>query len=228
MRIRLRFDQQLEELRGDVLKMSRMVEHELQVAMDALENLDTEQARVVFALDNEVNLARFEIEEKCFGLIVTQQPAARDLRSIVTVMNMIIDLERMGDQAKGIAKVVPHMVQSPDIPRPAELHQMGVQVGRMLNQTMTAYAHDNVDLALAVAKQDDEVDALYAHVFSQIMAHMANAKTPDKIEASYEALRAARELERFGDLATNLAERVIYMVTGRFQEINTDRHSAAT
>ncbi|MEI2690291.1 MAG: PhoU domain-containing protein [Anaerolineae bacterium] len=116
MRIRLRFDQQLEELRGDVLKMSRMVEHELQVAMDALENLDTEQARVVFALDNEVNLARFEIEEKCFGLIVTQQPAARDLRSIVTVMNMIIDLERMGDQAKGIAKVVPHMVQSPDIP----------------------------------------------------------------------------------------------------------------
>ncbi|MEI2690290.1 MAG: PhoU domain-containing protein [Anaerolineae bacterium] len=105
---------------------------------------------------------------------------------------------------------------------------MGVQVGRMLNQTMTAYAHDNVDLALAVAKQDDEVDALYAHVFSQIMAHMANAKTPDKIEASYEALRAARELERFGDLATNLAERVIYMVTGRFQEINTDRHSAAT
>ena len=228
MRIRLRFDQQLEELRGDVLKMSRMVEHELQVAMDALENLDTEQARVVFALDNEVNLARFEIEEKCFGLIVTQQPAARDLRSIVTVMNMIIDLERMGDQAKGIAKVVPHMVLSPDIPRPVELHQMGVQVGRMLNQTMTAYAHDNIDLALAVAKQDDEVDALYAHVFSQIMAHMANAKTPDKIEASYEALRAARELERFGDLATNLAERVIYMVTGRFQEINTDRHSAAT
>ena len=227
MRIRLRFDQQLEELRGDVLKMSRMVEHELQVAMDALENLDTEQARVVFDLDNEVNLARFEIEEKCFGLIVTQQPAARDLRSIVTVMNMIIDLERMGDQTKGIAKVVLHMVQSPDIPRPAELSQMGIKVGRMLNQTMTAYAHDNIDLASAVARQDDEVDALYARIFGQIMAHMADAKTPDKIEATYEALRAARELERFGDLATNLAERVIYMVTGRFQEINVDRNEAA-
>jgi phosphate transport system protein len=138
-------------------------------------------------------------------------------------MNMIIDLERMGDQAKGIAKVVPHMVQSPDIPRPAELRQMGGQVSRMLNQTMTAYAHDNIDLARAVARQDDEVDALYARVFTQIMTHMAHATTPDKIEATYEALRAARELERFGDLATNLAERVIYMVTGRFQEMNVDR-----
>lgn len=223
MGIRQRFEQQLEELRTDVLKMGSMVEQELQVAMDALEKLDTARAREVFSLDNEVNLIRFEIEEKCFGLIVTQQPAARDLRSIVTVMNMIVDLERMGDQAKGIAKVIPHMVQSPDIPRPAELSQMGIKVGRMLNQTMTAYAHDNIDLASAVARQDDEVDALYARIFGQIMAHMADAKTPDKIEATYEALRAARELERFGDLATNLAERVIYMVTGRFQEINVDK-----
>ena len=227
MGIRQRFEQQLEELRTDVLKMGSMVEQELQVAMDALEKLDTARAREVFSLDNEVNLIRFEIEEKCFGLIVTQQPAARDLRSIVTVMNMIVDLERMGDQAKGIAKVIPHMVKSPDIPRPAELSQMGIKVGRMLNQTMTAYAHDNIDLASAVARQDDEVDALYARIFGQIMAHMADAKTPDKIEATYEALRAARELERFGDLATNLAERVIYMVTGRFQEINVDRNEAA-
>ena len=228
MGIRQRFEQQLEELRMDVLKMGSMVEHELHVAMEALENLNTARAREVFALDNEVNLLRFEIEEKCFGLIVTQQPAARDLRSVVTVMNMIIDLERMGDQAKGIAKVVPHMVQSPDIPRPAELAQMGVKVGTMLNQTMTAYAHDNVDLAREVAKQDDEVDALYARVFTQIMAHMAEVKTPEKIEATYEALRAARELERFGDLATNLAERVIYMVTGRIQEINVDHNDAAS
>ena len=228
MGIRQRFEQQLEELRMDVLKMGSMVEHELHVAMEALENLNTARAREVFALDNEVNLLRFEIEEKCFGLIVTQQPAARDLRSVVTVMNMIIDLERMGDQAKGIAKVVPHMVQSPDIPRPAELAQMGVKVGTMLNQTMTAYAHDNIDLARAVAKQDDEVDALYARVFTQIMAHMAEVKTPEKIEATYEALRAARELERFGDLATNLAERVIYMVTGRIQEINVDHNDAAS
>lgn len=222
MTIRLRFEHQLEELRADVLTMGALVEHELVVAMEALEQLDVATARRVYALDNEVNSMRFAIEEKCFALIVTQQPAARDLRFIVTVMNMIIDLERMGDQAKGIAKVVPHMVQSPEIPRPAELHEMGMRAGRMLNQTMTAYAHDNIDLARDVARQDDDIDALYGHVFSQIMIHMAATGAADKIEATYEALRAARELERFGDLATNLAERIVYMVTGRFQEMNID------
>ena len=223
MNIRLRFEQQLGELKAEVLKMGSIVENELYVAMDALDLLDTAKARTVFQIDNEVNNTRFEIEEKCFALIVTQQPAARDLRAIVTVMNMIVDLERMGDQAKGIAKVVPHMVQSPDIPRPRELWQMSAMVGRMLNQTMTAYAHDNVDLALEVAKQDDEVDALYARVFALIMEHMAQVASSEKVEATYEALRAARELERYGDLATNIAERVVYMVTGRFQEINVDK-----
>ena len=223
MNIRQRFEQQLGELKEDVLKMGSIVENELYVAMDALERLDTARAREVYQLDNEVNNTRFEIEEKCFALIVTQQPAARDLRAIVTVMNMIVDLERMGDQAKGIAKVVPHMVHSSDIPRPRELWQMSTMVGRMLNQTMTAYAHDNVDLALQVARQDDDVDALYAKVFAQIMDHMAQVGSSEKVEATYEALRAARELERYGDLATNIAERVIYMVTGRFQEINVDK-----
>lgn len=223
MNIRQRFEQQLAELKAEVLKMGSVVEGQLYLAMDALEQLDNAKARAVIQLDNEVNNIRFEIEEKCFALIVTQQPAARDLRAIVSVMNMIVDLERMGDQAKGVAKVVPHLVQSPDIPRPPELWQMSAMVGRMLNQAMIAYAHDNVDLALEVARQDDEVDALYANVFAQIMDHMAQAASSQKIEATYEALRAARELERYGDLATNIAERVIYMVTGRFQEINVDK-----
>ncbi len=223
MTMRQRFDQQLLELQEDVLRMGRMVEEELTMAMTALGTLDRALARQVVAFDNQINATRFDIEEKCFALIVTQQPAARDLRAIVTVMNMIVDLERMGDQAKGIAKVIPHIVRMPDIPQPAEMGQMGELVKRMLNQAMTAYAHDNVDLAREVARQDDAVDALYARVFAQIMNHMAQVRSSEQIEASYEALRAARELERFGDLATNIAERVIYMVTGRLQEMNVDR-----
>jgi phosphate transport system protein len=222
MTIRVRFEKQLNELREDVLKMGSMVEEELHLALRALDELSTEHAKEVFAADSHVNQARFDIEEKCFTLIVTQQPAARDLRAIVSVMNMIVDLERMGDQAKGIAKVIPHMVQSPGLIRPSELQEMGVKVGKMLNQTMTAYAHNNVDLAREVAKQDDEVDALYARIFAKIMDSMAKTKSPDKVEATYEMLRVARELERFGDLATNLAERVIYIVTGSLQEINVD------
>jgi phosphate transport system protein len=224
--IRHRFEMQLNELRDDVLKLGSMVEAELRLAMESLETLDTVKARQVYLADDEVNATRFAIEEKCFALIVTQQPAARDLRSIVTVMNMIVDLERMGDQAKGIAKVVSHMVQSPEIPRPPEAKEMGRLVGKMLNQAMTAYAHDNVDLARMVARQDDEVDALYGRIFHQLMEHMAHMETAEKIEAAYEALRAARELERFGDLATNIAERVIYMVTGKIQEMNVDREEA--
>ena len=223
MTIRARFERKLSELRDEILLMGSMVEQELRVALEAYRTLDAEKAKEVIATDRVVNRTRFEIEEKCFALIVTQQPAARDLRAIVTVMNMIVDLERMGDQAKYIAKVVPHMVHSSDIPRPRELWQMSTMVGRMLNQTMTAYAHDNVDLALQVARQDDDVDALYAKVFAQIMDHMAQVGSSEKVEATYEALRAARELERYGDLATNIAERVIYMVTGRFQEINVDK-----
>lgn len=221
--IRQRFEQQLNDLRTDVIRMGSMVEEELTTALAALEDMDADRARTVFAADTAVNALRFDLEEQCFSLIVTQQPAARDLRAIVSVMNMIVDLERMGDQAKGIAKIVPHLARRPDVPKPPELRQMGALVARMLKQTMDAYARDDAELALQVAKQDDEVDALYSQVFTQIMLQMADANSADLIEAYYELLRAARELERFGDLATNVAERVIYMVTGRFQEINVDR-----
>ena len=222
MRTRVYFDQQLSELRDDILLMGSRVEAELKLAVNAYNTLDEEKAREVYAADRDVNQARFDIEDKCFTLIVTQQPAATDLRTIVPALNVIVDLERMGDQAKGIAKVIPHLLKNPDQPRPLELVEMSAMVGNMLNQVMLAYAHSNVDLARIVANQDDQVDALYAQVFHQIMTQMAGVDEPDKVEAAYELLRVARELERFGDLATNVAERVIYLVTGSFDEINVD------
>lgn len=222
MRTRAHFDQQLDELREEIMLMGSRVEAELKLALAAYQDLDQDKAKQVYAADRDVNKARYEIEERCFTLIVTQQPAAGDLRNIVTALNIIVDLERMGDQAKGIAKVVPHLLKNPDQHRPAELVQMSELVGRMLNQVLVAYAHSNVDLARVVASQDDEVDALYARVFNQIMSQMAETGNTDKVEAAYELLRVARELERFGDLATNLAERTIYLVTGAFDEINID------
>ena len=222
MPIRRRFEQKLDELRDEILRMGGLVDEELKLALSALARLDTDLANKVFAADKEVNAARFTIEEKCFALIVTQQPAARDLRAIVAVMNMIVDLERMGDQAKGIAKVIPRLIKSPDQTRLPELKQMGDMVGLMLRQGMQAYADGNVELAKVVAGQDDEVDRLYANVFTQIMERMSEEKIQQKIEAAYEVLRAARELERFGDLATNIAERVIYIGTGHLYEINVD------
>ena len=222
MNVRAHFDRKLNELRDDILLMGSRVEEELRLALEALRTLDTEKARDVIAADRVVNKTRFDIEEKCFSLIVTQQPAARDLRTITTAMNMIVDLERMGDQAKGIAKVIPHLLKNPTQERPPELAQMGELVGRMLNQVLLAFAHNNADLARVIARQDDEVDAIYARVFTRIMGQMAAAGSPDKVEAAYELLRVARELERFGDLVTNVGERIIYLVTGSLEEINVD------
>ncbi|MBI3960639.1 MAG: phosphate signaling complex protein PhoU [Chloroflexi bacterium] len=222
MSTRERFERKLNELRADILAMGSLVEEELHMALEALRTLDPQIAAAVNEKDVVVNQTRFAIEEKCFALIVTQQPAARDLRAIITAMNMIVDLERMGDQAKGIAKVVRHLQQFPEQERPTGLEAMGQMVSQMIRQAMTAYAHDNVDLARLVATQDDEVDTLYARVFTDIMLRMAQVQESEQIEASYEILRSARELERFGDLATNVAERVIYLVTGSMSEINRD------
>lgn len=226
MNVRAHFDRKLSELRDGILLMGSRVEEELKLALEALNTLNTDKSNEVYAADRVVNRLRFEIEEKCFSLIVTQQPAARDLRAIMTAMNVIIDLERMGDQAKGIAKVVPHLLKHPTLERPPELKRMGDAVGRMLNQVLLAYANDNVDLARAIALQDDEVDALYAQVFGKIMMRMAQANNPDSVLAAYELLRVARELERFGDLATNVAERVVYLVTGALEETNVGKGMA--
>ena len=222
MIIRERFEQRLHDLRESVLAMSVNVAEEMGVALEALTTTDLDKAREVFARDNEVNAARFRIEQECFALIVTQQPAARDLRLVVAVMNIIVDLERMGDQAKGIAKVIPHLLKHPGEARPHALAQMGEAALAMLERAMHAYAHNNVNIARMVATMDNDLDALYARVFTESIAHMAELKNADEIEAVYEMLRAARELERFGDLATNIAERVIYLETGSMEEVNID------
>lgn len=223
MTVRAHFERKLNELNDEILRMGKLVEAELKLALEAFAQLDAAKAKEVSAADRLVNRARFDIEEKCFSLIVTQQPAARDLRAITTAMNIIVDLERIGDQAKGVAKVVPRLQATPVAFYPPELTQMGELVTKMLSQVMVAFARKNVDLARILAGQDDEVDAFYARVFTQIMEQMADAASADKVEATYELLRAARELERVGDLVTNIGERIVYLETGSLEEINVDR-----
>jgi phosphate transport system protein len=220
--MRRQFELKLDELRAEILEMGKMVNEELQMARRALEALDKDLARKVIKYDATVNERRFAIEEKCVQLIATQQPAAGDLRAIVAAMNMIVDLERMGDQAKGIAKVIPRLAKYPAGTQPAELKQMGEIVSTMLEQCMEAYAENNAGLAGAVARQDDEVDHLYARFFSTIIETMAETKKQKVVQATYEILRAGQELERFGDLATNIAERVVYLSTGELHEVNVE------
>src|SRR5512140_1673184 len=165
MPVRKQFAGKLDELREDILKMSVMVEAELKQALKALETLDKDLAHQVVSSDTAVNAERFTIEEKCLELIATQQPVARDLRVVVAVMNMIVDLERMGDQAKGIAKIIPRLVDHAFCALPPQIKHMRDIVTAMLSQCMEAYAQNNIVLAKLAARRYDEVDMLNAQVF---------------------------------------------------------------
>ena len=136
MRMRSHFDARLEELCTDTVDMSHMVGSLLTRALDVLRSLDAAQAEDVVAADEDINEKRFALEKKCTALIATQQPAARDVRKLIAVINMIVDLERMGDQAKGIAKAVPYMVKYPDVPHPVQLNNMAYVAHQMLQDSI--------------------------------------------------------------------------------------------
>ncbi len=219
MQLRERFHRQLNELRADILSMGSQVEEQLQLSLAALSSLDDDKIQAIYNLDEEVNRRRFAIEETCFNLIAMQNPTAKDLRLVLSALAMAVDLERMGDQTKGIAKALRHMRRLPELRRPALLEQMGLVGGRMLRRAMAAYAENDAEMALSVPPMDEEVDNQYARVYADLMMQMAQSDTTDEVEAIYEILRSARELERFGDLAANVAERVVYLVTGSVEHM---------
>jgi phosphate transport system protein len=222
MHTREKFDHDLQQLSDDILGMQSRVEEQLSLALASYERLDPALAKLVNDIDQEVNKARFDIEERCVALIAMQQPAARDLRLIVSALNMIVDIERMGDQAKGVMKALQHMHPSSIKSRPPEILEMGQLVLEMLRGSKEAYIQRDTKMAQVVASMDSEVDKLYARAFTEVMYRMADASSPDEIESEYELLRIAREFERFGDLVTNVAERLIFLVTGSMIEINVD------
>ncbi len=222
MHTREKFERDLQQLSDDILLMETRVEEQLSLALASYERLDPSLAKLVNDIDREVNKTRFEIEEKCVELIAMQQPAARDLRLIISALNMIVDIERMGDQAKGVMKALQHMHPESLSDRPEEILEMGKMVLEMLRRSKEAYVLRDVKMAQDVALMDNEVDKLYAKAFTEVMYRMAGASSQTQVESEYELLRIAREFERFGDLVTNVAERLIFLVTGSMAEINVD------
>jgi phosphate transport system protein len=212
----------LNQLRATILTMSEMVDKEMTLAMKALQKKDIELAQEVFAMDDQINAMRYQNERTALLLISTQQPMARDARFILASLFMNVILERMGDKAKSIAKAIPYILQRPNLTIPPELQQMADMGQQMLRDAMQAYAIEDVELALKVANVDDEVDQLYGETFFSVLARLTKTKKPDKVEAIYELIRIARDLERFGDYATDLAERVDFMITGQLADLNTE------
>ena len=208
------FNTELDEVRSRVLHMGGIVEQQLAAAIEALVNGDSEAGREVVKGDYQVNALEVEIDEECTRIVARRQPAATDLRLMMAVIKTITDLERIGDEAKRVGRMVEtEMSGSLSEEIRGELEHMGELVRRMLQDVLDAFARTDVDAAIKVAKFDRKVDAKYLAITRHLMTYMA--EDPKAIPTTLKVLWAARSMERMGDRCQNIAEYVIYLVHGR-------------
>jgi phosphate transport system protein len=219
---RIDFEKHLNEIQEDMLVLAGMVERAIGRSIDALKNRDTELARVVIVEDLDINRKRYETEEKCLELLAMQQPMARDLRTIVAVLHVIIDLERMGDHAEGIAKIAIMLADEPPLKPYIDIPRMAETAVRMLKASIEAFKLRDVEMARRVCDMDDEVDALYDQVYRELLVYMLN--DPKTIERATHITWIAHNLERIADRVTNICERVVYMVQGTYEEMNVSKY----
>jgi phosphate transport system protein len=208
---------QLQELRDDVVALASMVDKAIARSVDSLKRQDVNLARQVCDADAEINKLRWRTEERALQVLATQAPMASDLRVISAVIHIAVDLERMGDHAAGIAKIVIETANEPllkplvDIPRMSELARA------MLTDSVTSFIAGDDQKAREIADRDDAVDQLYDQVYRELLTYMM--ADPSTINRATHLLWAAHNLERIADRVTNICERVIFAVTGELEEI---------
>lgn len=214
------FHQSLEYLQQEILRMGSIVEQVIAKAVESLAKLDAKIADEVIEGDKVVDDLELQIENQCLKLIATQQPMAKDLRKIAAGFKIITDLERIADYSVDIARVAKRIIDTGqplikpliDIPRMAELAQ------GMVKRSLDANVHGDVDLAYAVAQEDDQVDHLHNQIFRELLVFMM--EDPKTIGQATYLLFVSRYLERIADHATNIAEEAIYLETGERKELN--------
>ncbi|MBP2644600.1 MAG: hypothetical protein H6Q75_40 [Firmicutes bacterium] len=206
------YDQELENLRRDLIGMGEMVNSAIQNAVDALKKQDKQLAQAVMQGDDVIDKMEVDIEDKCMLLIARQQPLARDLRIIGTGLKITTDLERMGDHAYDIAKCTFKMEGQPLLKPLVDIPRMAAMGQDMLKQALAAYVSLDTTLAEKICQADDEVDNLYHQVFRELLTFMM--EDPHTITQATQLIFVARYLERIADHATNIAEWTIYLVTG--------------
>jgi len=222
MEIRAEFHKKLTEIQGDVLVMGSMVEEAINRSVRALRERDLALAEGVIADDRKINKVRYDIEEKCIELIATQQPMARDLRTIMSVANVVTELERIGDHAEGIAKIVVMIGDEPPLKPIIDLPRMADKTADMLHRSLDAFTRNDAAAARQIALEDDEVDDLYDQVYRELLTFMAeDSKT---ITRATRLIWVAHNLERSADRVTNICERVVFNVTGKLEEIGASNY----
>ncbi|MBN2303944.1 MAG: phosphate signaling complex protein PhoU [Anaerolineae bacterium] len=213
---RASLDRDLTVLRDNILRISHMVDSAIERAIRALKDQDVDIARQVIADDKKINVIRYQVESDCYHLLGTQQPTARDLRSIVTAIHIVVELERIGDHAEGIARIADRLAQEPllkpliDVPRMAQIAR------DMMRLSLNAYLDWDSEQAKMIIERDQEIDQLNQQVYRELLMFML--QDPRNINRATDLLWVSHHLERIGDRIKNICERVMFMETGEVKQ----------
>lgn len=216
------YQRNLRELQDEVLVMGSMIEKALERSMQALKGRDLDLAKQVLAEDKSVDKKRFEIEESALDIMSCQAPMASDLRILLAILSIVTDLERMGDHAAGNAKIAIMIGDEPPLKPLIDLPRMNDRVIDMLHRSLNAFISHDVEAARKIVPEDDEVDNLYDQVFRELLTFMM--EDPRTITRATRLIWVGHNLERTGDRVTNICERVVFMVTGKMEELNVSTY----
>ncbi len=211
-------DEQIQHLIDEILVLGSMVEQAAIQSVEALKRRDMEMARRLYADDQALNEKRYAIESETLIVIATQQPMASDLRKLASILEIASELERMGDYAKGIAKINILMGDQPLLKPLIDLPRMAEKAADMLHRALAAFVAGDVEAARRIPREDDEVDALYNQIYRELLTFMIS--DPKTIDQANFLLWAAHNLERMADRVTNICERTIFTVTGEMRELD--------
>jgi phosphate transport system protein len=216
---RLTLDRETRLVQDETLILGSMVEQAILNAVDAFRRRDVEAAHEVVVNDGRINDKRFAIENRILILMATQSPLAHDLRLLAALLEVITELERIGDYAKGIAKVAIRLADE-EIPVPfREISTMADLAVSMLHRALSAFVNEDVDVAYALPQEDDKVDELYNTVYRKLVEIMIN--NPSTIDHVNQVMWVIHNLERTADRVTNVCERIIFIATGELIELDT-------
>jgi phosphate transport system protein len=216
------FERQLAEVQEDMLVMAGMVETSIIQSVEALRLRDVALARRTIENDAEIDRRRYEVEERCIELISLQAPLASDLRTIISVLHISVDLERMGDHAEGIAKIALMLADEPPLKPYIDIPRMAEVAIDMLHGSVEAYKMRDTKRAREIIDMDDVVDGLYEQVYHELLLFMIDDPTLTQ-RATY-MIWVAHNLERIADRTTNICERVVYLVEGRLHDLNVSKY----
>lgn len=213
------FETEIQHVKDEVLVLGSMVEQAIHRSVDDLKKRDLKAAQKLIDDDSEINKKRFEIENKLMILIATQQPMAHDLRLLASTFEIISELERMGDYAKGIANINIRMGDEPLLKPLIDVPRMAEKGADMLHRALTAFVTEDVEVAKSIPREDDEVDALYNQIYRELMTFVI--QDPKTMERANWLLWVAHNLERVADRVTNICERTVFIATGEMREVKS-------